>query len=160
MARNLPSPTDTARSGARTTRDDIDDEIYRLRVVEHLPWRDVAVGVGYSPNSAHMIRDRFTKLMHDLRPTDWEALRTEESTRLDDLETKAVSLLRFAIEQGELTVAMAAIREAHAITRTRIDLWGLKRTSDEPADLAAINDLIEAYTIGVTDGQQSQQETA
>lgn len=141
-------PPDGRWHQRRQATDDINDAIYTARILDGMSWRDVGKTVGLSANSA---RDRFLRHCRRMKPGDAADLRAEESDRIDELRSTAQSTARACATAGDLELALKYLREVHALTRTYIQLWGLDRREEEPADIDNLNTLIGAYLQGAAD---------
>lgn len=127
---------------------DTDQLIYHYRFVEHLSLRACALALGCSHEQ---IRLRVKAIVPMLRHEDHEQLRDEEGLRLDELRSTAGKVLTLAIGTQNPELALKAIRELHALTRTAITLYGLElQPGDAPPSDDKINDLLNAYQAGVT----------
>lgn len=62
-----------------------DDEIFRLRIEQRLPWRAIGQRVGLSHTQA---RTRFYAANPPISDEEREAIRDEENAKLDDLEAR------------------------------------------------------------------------
>lgn len=123
-----------------------DQLIYHYRFVEHLSLRACALALGCSHEQ---IRLRIKAIVPQLRHEDHEQLRDEEGLRLDELRSITGKVLTLAVGAENPELALKAIRELHALTRTAITLYGLElQAGDPPPDDDKINDLLAAYTAG------------
>jgi hypothetical protein len=142
------------RRYVRTRHADRDREIWRLRVVEMRPWRDVGAQVGLSHTEA---RRQFYTMVARVEPADVVAMREEESAKLDEREAAAWAMMRAAMELGGFDTAIKALAQLDRIGRSRAALFGLdtpvvqKLQIDLNDARARVDEAVSAYLAGVAD---------
>lgn len=135
----------------RDAWDDVDGEIYDLRVRKHQSWRAVGAELGIGHETA---RRRFANLMRRLTHAEVEQMRAEEGHRLDELAASNWRLVEVALALGDLVAAQRGIREIRSIARTRCQLFGLEPTGPPAPDDDRLNELFDAYLQGVRDADR------
>lgn len=138
--------------------DEIDHAIYDHRIRLHKTWREVGEAVGLSFTTC---RQRFYKCMERVTPAEVEDMRTEENMRLDDIERKLVQAAELAGEAGDFNNLLKAIKEVHAVHRSRSQLNGLPMpvraeinvTFDELN--SRVDEALNAYLQGAADASNN-----
>ena len=135
------------------TWDDTDHAIYEARIRQQQSLRAVAQTVGLHHEQ---VRRRLTTMLRKVTFAEVDEMRTEEGHRLDELAHANHQLAGAAIEHLNLEAALKALKEIHAITKTRARLFGLElQPKDNRADPATLNELFTAYLAGHTDAKEN-----
>ena len=117
----------------RTASRNVDDAIYRLRVVERCSWR----AIGGELDLAHeTVRERFYRLIDRVTVEDIELLRMEENMKLDDLESRYMSVYRRTMEHGDEAAALKALGGLLAVHGKRARINGLLAHVREPETIS------------------------
>ena len=135
------------------TWDDIDHAIYEARIRQQQSLRATGQTVGLSHEQ---VRYRLTRMLRKVTFAEVDEMRTEEGHRLDELAHTNHQLAGAALECLNFDAALKALKEIHAITKTRARLFGLElQPKDNRADPATLNELFTAYLAGHTDAKEN-----
>lgn len=135
--------------------DDLDHAIYDARIRRHLSLRATGHEVGLSHEQ---VRRRIRAMLRRVTFAEIDEMRTEQGHRLDELSASAYRIAEYALkhdpEAGRVPdpdKALKALREVHALVRTRIDLFGLAQPAPADPGEDYLAGLIGAYLRGVND---------